>query len=87
MPRDSALAAGLLEGLQRTREDLVARLREEDDGRRAWQLADLLVACLQGALRDELLGDPAAFATIDHLDFRDWLAGHGAARRTRSRRR
>jgi len=34
---------------------------------------------VRGAVRDGLLSSPAGFAAIDHLDFRDWLAQHGAA--------
>jgi uncharacterized protein with NAD-binding domain and iron-sulfur cluster len=43
-----------------------------------WQVAGLVLACVRGALSDGLLSSPAGFAAIDHLDFRDWLARHGA---------
>ena len=47
-PQDSALGGRLLEFLDRTRDDLLDRLRRDDDARRTWQLADLLIACLRG---------------------------------------
>jgi uncharacterized protein with NAD-binding domain and iron-sulfur cluster len=50
--------------------------------RRVVDLADLVTACLRGALRDGLLAGGDAYATIDHLDFREWLALHGARERT-----
>jgi hypothetical protein len=46
--------------------------------RRAWQLVDLVVTSLQGMADDGLLAG-RGFERIDHLDYRDWLARHGAA--------
>ncbi|MDA0179510.1 FAD-dependent oxidoreductase [Solirubrobacter phytolaccae] len=82
VPADSALGARLLEFLDRTRVELLDRIRRDDDARRTWQLADLLLACLSGIVSGGLLGNPAAFAAIDRWDFRDWLARHGADRET-----
>jgi uncharacterized protein with NAD-binding domain and iron-sulfur cluster len=78
LPEGGALTATVLTYLEGMRHEVAGRLRRQDDGRRASQLADLVITCLQGALRDGLLLDPAGFAAIDHLDFREWLAGHGA---------
>jgi uncharacterized protein with NAD-binding domain and iron-sulfur cluster len=81
-PRSDSAAGLLLDSLERLRDGIAASLRRDDDARRAGDLADLVVTCLLGTVRDRLLTDPAGFAAIDHLDFREWLAGHGAARET-----
>jgi uncharacterized protein with NAD-binding domain and iron-sulfur cluster len=78
LPRSSGLTATVLAYLDGMREDVGARLRRQDDGRRAAEVADLVITCMQGAIRDGLLLDPAGFAAIDDLDFRAWLASHGA---------
>jgi uncharacterized protein with NAD-binding domain and iron-sulfur cluster len=46
--------------------------------RRIWQLVDLVVSSLQGMAADGLLSG-SGFDRIDHLDYRQWLARHGAA--------
>jgi uncharacterized protein with NAD-binding domain and iron-sulfur cluster len=78
VPRGGAPASFVLGYLDRLRDDLLARVRQADDARRAGELVDLVISGIQGAIRDGLLTDPAGFAAIDHLDFRDWLASHGA---------
>jgi len=45
-------------------------------------VAGLVLACARGAAADGLLAGPAGFAAIDHLDFREWLAGHSASPET-----
>jgi uncharacterized protein with NAD-binding domain and iron-sulfur cluster len=81
-PELEALAPSLLSFLDRTREQLLARVRSDSDTRRSWQLADMLIACMRGSLLDGLVRGPSSLATIDHLDFREWLALHGAAGET-----
>jgi uncharacterized protein with NAD-binding domain and iron-sulfur cluster len=78
LPRSSGLTATVTAYLDGMREDVAARLRRQDDGRRAAEVADLVITCMQGAIRDGLLLDAAGFAAIDDLDFREWLASHGA---------
>jgi uncharacterized protein with NAD-binding domain and iron-sulfur cluster len=78
LPRGGPLPATVLAYLEGMRDDVAARLRRQHDGRRASEVADLVITCLQGAIRDGLLLDPAGFAAIDHVDFRAWLEGHGA---------
>ena len=78
LPRGGTLAATVVSYLDGMRDEIAAGLRRQDDGRRAAELADLVITCLEGAIRDGLLVDPAGFATIDDLDFREWLARHGA---------
>jgi uncharacterized protein with NAD-binding domain and iron-sulfur cluster len=46
--------------------------------RRIWQLVDLVVTSLTGLAADGLLSG-TRFDRIDHLDYRHWLARHGAA--------
>lgn len=82
LPRRLPLAAGAIERLGAIREELETALASTADGRRSWQLADMLIACMQGALRDGLLTPTADFGRIDHLDFRAWLAANGARRET-----
>ncbi|MEA2195305.1 MAG: hypothetical protein QOG42_1739, partial [Solirubrobacteraceae bacterium] len=82
LPRPVALVGDLLERLDRSRIELVRALESSEDSRRLWQFADLLIACMQGALRDGLFLHAADFSRIDHLDFREWLARNGACRET-----
>ncbi|HEX9762665.1 MAG TPA: NAD(P)-binding protein, partial [Acidimicrobiia bacterium] len=49
--------------------------------RRTWQLVDLVVANLVGMSVDGLLSG-SGYERIDHLDYREWLGIHGAARET-----
>jgi uncharacterized protein with NAD-binding domain and iron-sulfur cluster len=82
LPRGGPLAATVLTYLDAMRDDVAARLRRQRDGRRAAEAADLVITCLQGAIRDGLLLHPAGFAAIDDLDFREWLESHGARSET-----
>jgi uncharacterized protein with NAD-binding domain and iron-sulfur cluster len=63
----------VLDQLQAIRRPLERRLRTTDGGRRSWQLVDLVLGCAQGMIEDELLTEES-LSTIDHLDFRAWLA-------------
>lgn len=82
IPGALPLAAILLARLDRIRAELLTSLEESDDSRRFSQLADMLIACMQGALRDGLLTPAADFSRIDDLDFREWLARNGARSET-----
>jgi uncharacterized protein with NAD-binding domain and iron-sulfur cluster len=82
MSSSMPLASGLSARLDAIRAQLVDALEAADDARRSWQLADLLLACMQGALRDGLITPAADFGRIDHLDFREWLARNGAREET-----
>jgi len=46
---------------------------------RAWVTFDLAATCLVGLIRDDIQA-PADLQQLNHLDLRDWLAGHGASR-------
>jgi uncharacterized protein with NAD-binding domain and iron-sulfur cluster len=76
------LSSLVVEHLDRLREDWADRIRRDQAARRLWQVAGLVLACARGAASDGLLGGPDGFAAIDHLDFREWLAGHGASPET-----
>ncbi len=49
--------------------------------RRTWQLVDLVATNLRGMIVDGLLSG-TGYERIDHLDYREWLAMHGAATET-----
>jgi uncharacterized protein with NAD-binding domain and iron-sulfur cluster len=82
---DTRLEGRALESLaqviQAWREDLRGPVRADPALRRTWQLVDLVTACLQGMVVDGLLSGQG-YERIDHLDFRQWLARHGAAPET-----
>ncbi len=78
IPRGGSLATLVLGYLDRMRADLVDRLHRDDAARRSAELADIVISAMQGTIRDGLLTDASGFAAIDELDFRDWLARHGA---------
>jgi uncharacterized protein with NAD-binding domain and iron-sulfur cluster len=91
LERSARLTAGA--GLEyRLVEALAAVLKAWRDGmrqvllvdpaaRRTWQLVDLIVTNVQGMAADGLLSG-IGYERIDHLDYRDWLTRHGAARET-----
>jgi len=70
------------EALGALRDGLAAALVRTPAGRRTWQLVDLVVANLRGMLVEGLIEDPDRYTVIDHLDYREWLARHGAAPET-----
>jgi uncharacterized protein with NAD-binding domain and iron-sulfur cluster len=72
------LARTVSAALRSARDDARAALSGDPALRRTWQLVDLVVSCLQGMAADGLLSG-TGYDRIDHLDFREWLAGHGAA--------
>jgi uncharacterized protein with NAD-binding domain and iron-sulfur cluster len=55
---------------------------KDDEVRRLWEIADLVLATIRGMVRDGLLTDPRGFDAIDHLDCREWLTRHGASARS-----
>jgi uncharacterized protein with NAD-binding domain and iron-sulfur cluster len=76
------LSAVVVEQLDGLRDEWLHRIRRDPAARRLWQVAGVLLACARGAARDGLLRGQDGFAAIDHLDFREWLAGHGASPET-----
>jgi len=82
VPSASATTGFVLARLARWQRELTALSQGEADLRRSGQLANLVLTCLQGVVRDGLLTDPRGFSAIDDVDFRDWLRRHGAAAET-----
>jgi uncharacterized protein with NAD-binding domain and iron-sulfur cluster len=76
------LSSVIVEHLDRLRVEWADRIRRDEVARRLWQVAGLVLTCARGAVSDGLLSGSAGFAAIDHLDFREWLAGHGASPET-----
>jgi uncharacterized protein with NAD-binding domain and iron-sulfur cluster len=79
----AAVPAGTLdvlgEQLDRMRVDLEVVVGRGDPSlRRLGELADLVVTCCLGIVRDRLLTHPEGFGAIDDEDFRGWLRRHGA---------
>ncbi len=56
---------------------LRAALRSHPAARRSYALVEIVTANLFGILVDGLLTRPEGFGAINHLDYRDWLLGHG----------
>lgn len=64
---------------RRIREALARRADDDIRTRRAWLFLDLLVATVRGALVDQLFTRPEGFSAIDHYEYREWIARHGAS--------
>jgi uncharacterized protein with NAD-binding domain and iron-sulfur cluster len=78
----SPVRQAIVDQLAQLRGALRTRLGNDDSGRRLWHLSDLLIACLRGMVADDLLRGVQRYPTIDDLDFRAWLAQHGAGEET-----
>ena len=51
----------------------------DDDARRLWEMADIIMACIQGAISFDLTTHPDGFDAIDDYDWREWLVLNGAS--------
>ena len=56
---------------------LRAALRTHTAARRSYELIELVTTNLFGIMVDGLLTRPEGFGAINHLDYREWLLGHG----------
>ncbi len=63
------------------RDGLRASMMADPAARRTWLLVDLAATNVLGMAVDGLLTG-RGYDRIDHLDYREWLAGHGAAAET-----
>jgi len=63
------------------RDGVRAAVLADPSARRTWQLVDLAVTNVVGLAADGLLSG-TGYERIDHLDYRQWLARHGAAPET-----
>jgi len=64
------------------RQKLEALIDLDDEARRLWEIADLVLAVLRGSIRFGLLTDPRGFDAINDYDCREWLLLNGASRRS-----
>jgi uncharacterized protein with NAD-binding domain and iron-sulfur cluster len=80
VPESTLLAVleAIASALRRQFEAIVA---SDDHTRYQWEIVDLIMANLVGAVRYKLLTDPRGLDAIDHLDHREWLRENGASER------
>lgn len=72
--------AQLLEGLSvAARRRLETIVEEDREVRRVWQVIDIILAILRGAIRCGLVVDPRGFDAINDYDWREWLRMNGAS--------
>lgn len=72
------LAEWVSAGLRRWVED---NLIAGDERRHVWEVMDVVLASVVGALRVGLLSDPRGFDAINDYDCREWLRANGASER------
>lgn len=61
------------------RHALEALMAADDEVRRLWEILDLVLATVRGAIRFRLAFDPRGFDAIDDYDSREWLRENGAS--------
>ena len=73
----------LAEAVAKSLQQLLAGWAEKDEEvRRLWTIADLLLTVVRGSIRFGLVTDPRGFDAIDGYDYREWLEINGASRAT-----
>jgi uncharacterized protein with NAD-binding domain and iron-sulfur cluster len=63
------------------RRQLQALVERDDEARRLWEVAELVLATIKGIVRFGLATDPRGFDAIDNFDCREWLKLNGASDR------
>jgi uncharacterized protein with NAD-binding domain and iron-sulfur cluster len=58
-------------------ESLIAR---DDELRRLWEIVDITLAVVRGAIQFRLMTDPRGFDALDEYECREWLCLNGASR-------
>ncbi|MFO0630213.1 MAG: NAD(P)-binding protein [Polyangiales bacterium] len=77
------LALRLLDALARAGQAQMERVVARDpELERVWQVVDMVLAILRGAVRFGLAVHPRGFDAIDDYDWREWLRLNGAAERS-----
>ncbi|HEV8548277.1 MAG TPA: FAD-dependent oxidoreductase [Polyangiaceae bacterium] len=75
-----SLAASLLDlATELLRKNLGGITEGDDETRRLWEVGELILASLRGAVRFRLAFDPRGFDAIDDYDCREWLRLNGAS--------
>ena len=73
------LLQGIAEAVRRRLEDVIAA---DDEIRCKWEIIDLVLAIMVGAVRFRLLYEPRGLEAIDHYECREWLRLNGASERS-----
>ncbi len=82
-PAAEAALLRLVEGLaSAVRDRLETFVTADDDVRCKWEVIDLVLAILVGAIRFRLLFDPRGLSAIDGYECREWLRMNGASERS-----
>ena len=76
---DNLLLAALRTIERSARAQLESLVDANDETRRLWEIIDIVLAALRGALRFGLLTHPRGFEAIDDYDWREWLRENGAS--------
>jgi len=71
-----------VEAVVRGVRDRIENLITDDETRCKWEIIDLVLAILVGAVRFRLLLDPRGLSAIDQYDCREWLRMNGASERS-----
>jgi len=75
-----SLLARVLDAVSATLHREVAQIiGRDDEARRLWEVADLVLAAIRGSIRFRLVLDPRGFDAIDDFDCREWLRLNGAS--------
>ena len=78
--RDSGAVLPLIDAIAAaTRRALAALVDGDGELRRTWQVIDLILAILRGAVLSGLALDPRGFDALNDHDWREWLRLHGAS--------
>lgn len=64
------------------RDRIDALVTRDDEIRRLWELWDLTLAVIRGAVRYRLMTDPRGFDAVNDYDCREWLLMNGASQRS-----
>jgi uncharacterized protein with NAD-binding domain and iron-sulfur cluster len=68
---------GLVQYLDWLWKKVEARIESDDEARRLWITVNLILSNVRGIIRDEIA--IKGFESIDDLDYREWIAKHGAS--------
>jgi uncharacterized protein with NAD-binding domain and iron-sulfur cluster len=64
------------------RSQLEALIAQDDELRRLWEIVDITLAVVRGAIRFQLMTDPRGFDAVDEYECREWLCLNGASPRS-----